>query len=114
MKIVTLVASFFLIVAALFSLGAGPARFSEITYPDPSPKGNHELSCTVIQPWSESSGPGNFQYPVIVWANGWCSNEVYGTSGECLGGYKPGLIEWALDGPYIVVAANQNNITGRC
>ena len=22
-------------------------------------------------------------------------------------GYKPGLIEWALDGPYIVVAANQ-------
>ena len=107
MKIVTLVASFFLIFAALFSLGAGPVRYSEVSYPDPAPKGNHGLSCTVIQPWSESSGPGNYLYPVIVWANGWCYNEVYGTSGECLDGYKPGLIEWALDGPYIVVAANQ-------
>ncbi len=109
MKIVTLVASFFLIVAALFSLGAGPVRYSVVTsYPeDNPPKGNHELSCTAIQPWRESSGPGNFQYPVIVWANGWCYNEVYGISGECLDGYRPGLIEWALDGPYIVVAANQ-------
>ncbi len=108
MKIVTLVASFFLIVAALFSLGAGPVKYSVVTsYPGDPPKGNHELSCTVIQPWRESSGPGNFQYPVIVWANGWCYNEVYGNSGECLEGYKPGLIEWAFDGPYIVVAANQ-------
>ncbi len=107
MKIVTLVASFFLIVAAFFSLGAGPDRVSVVTYPDSPPTGNHELSCTVIQPWSDRSGPGNFQYPVIVWANGWCYNEVYGREGNCLAGYKPGLIEWALDGPYIVVAANQ-------
>jgi dienelactone hydrolase len=107
MKIVTLVASFFLIVAALFTLGAGPVKHSEVTYPEEPPKGNHELSCTVIQPWSDRSGPGNFQYPVIVWANGWCYNEVYGREGNCLAGYKPGLIEWALDGPYIVVAANQ-------
>jgi hypothetical protein len=27
-------------------------------------------------------------------------------------GYKPGLIEWALDGPYIVVAANQWSVQG--
>jgi hypothetical protein len=107
MKIATLVTSFFLIVAAIFSLGAGPGKYSVVTYPDPAPTGNHKLSCTVIQPWSESSGPGNFLYPVIVWANGWCYNEVYGNSGDCLDGYKPGLIEWALDGPYIVVAANQ-------
>jgi hypothetical protein len=106
MKIVTLVASFFLIVAALFSLGAGPVRYSVVTYPEDPPKGNHELSCTVIRPWVSPPGPNQGPYPVIVWANGWCYNEVYGNS-ECLEGYKPGLIEWALDGPYIVVAANQ-------
>jgi hypothetical protein len=112
MKIVTLVTSFFLIVAALFLLGAGPGRnsedpWTEIVLTDPSSQGNHDLDCTVIQPWSHSSGPGDFLYPIIVWANGWCYNDVYGESGQCLGGYKPGLIEWALDGPYIVVAANQ-------
>jgi len=109
MKIATLVTSFFLIVAALFSLGAGPVRYSVVTsYPeDNPPKGNHELSCTVIRPWVSSPDPDQGRYPVIVWANGWCYNEVYGNSGDCLEGYKPGLIEWALDGPYIVVAANQ-------
>ena len=109
MKIATLVTSFFLIVAALFSLGAGPVRYSIVTsYPeDNPPKGNHELSCTVIRPWVRLPDPDQGQYPVIVWANGWCYNEVYGNSGECLDGYKPGLIEWALNGPYIVVAANQ-------
>jgi dienelactone hydrolase len=42
---------------------------------------------------------------VIIWANGWGWNNVAGeTTTE---GYKPGLIKWALNGPYIVVAANQ-------
>jgi hypothetical protein len=108
MKIATLVTSFFLIVAALFSLGAGSLKYSEVIIPtDPPPKANHELSCTVIRPWVGSPDPDQSPYPVIIWANGWCYNEVYGRSGECLAGYKPGLREWALDGPYIVVAANQ-------
>ena len=69
-----------------------------------SSQGNHELDCTVIRPWSSSSGPGSDQYPVIVWANGWGGNNNAGESTTA--GYKPGLIEWALDGPYIVIAAN--------
>lgn len=61
--------------------------------------GKVKLDCTVIRPWD--SGPANYQYPVIAWANGW------GSQGDDItAGYKPGLIEWALDGPYIVIAAN--------
>jgi hypothetical protein len=67
--------------------------------------GNHELDCTVIRPWEASSSPGNTQYPVIAWANGWggWSNDKDAT----IEGYKPILREWVLDGPYIVIAANQ-------
>jgi len=53
----------------------------------------------------ETPGPGDNQYPVIVWGNGWGGNNNAGES--TTDGYKPGLIEWALDGPYIVIAANQ-------
>jgi predicted esterase len=67
--------------------------------------GNHELDCKVIRPWDSSSGPGNTQYPVIVWANGWGGNDVAGET--TTDSYKPILIEWVLDGPYIVIAANQ-------
>lgn len=64
--------------------------------------GKVKLDCTVIKPWD--SGPANYQYPVIAWANGW------GNQGDDItAGYKPGLIEWALDGPYIVVAANSRS-----
>jgi dienelactone hydrolase len=104
MKIVTLVTSFFLIVAALFSLGAGPDRYSEQLVEGPS-RGNHELDCLVIRPWSSTSGPDDTQYPIIAWANGWGYNDVLGE--VITAGYKPGLVEWALDGPYIVIAANQ-------
>ena len=68
-------------------------------------RGNHELDCTVIRPWGglDNELPVG-TYPVIVWANGWGWNNNAGESTTL--GYKPGLIEWALSGPYIVVAAN--------
>ena len=84
------------------ALAAPPAQYSEETVTGPS-QGNHTLDCTVIRPWG-SSGPGGGLYPVIVWSNGWGGNNNYGET--TTDGYKPGLIEWALDGPYIVVAAN--------
>ena len=83
---------------------APPAKYSEQDVTGPS-NGNHRLDCTVIRPWSSSSGPGSTQYPVIVWANGWGGNDNAGD--YTTEGYKPGLVEWALDGPYIVIAANQ-------
>ncbi len=68
-------------------------------------KGNHALDCTVIRPWRSRTGPDAGLYPVIAWANGWDQGNVVGATTTL--GYKPGLIEWALDGPYIVIAANQ-------
>ena len=82
---------------------APPAPYSEEVV-NGSSQGNHELDCTVIRPWKNSSGPGSTPYPVIIWANGWGGNNNAGETTTA--GYKPGLIEWALDGPYIVVAAN--------
>ena len=82
-----------------------PAEYSEQDVTGRPPTGNHSLDCTVIRPWSSESGPGDDLYPVIVWANGWGGNEVAGQWTTDL--YKPMLIEWALDGPYIVIAANQ-------
>lgn len=68
-------------------------------------QGNRELNCTVMRPWDELTGPGNNQYPVIVWANGWGGGlEDKEATTEW---YKEWLIEWVLDGPYIVIAANQ-------
>ena len=68
-------------------------------------KGNHELDCTVIRPWSGTADDGAGPHPVIAWANGWDQGNVVG---QCTTeGYLPGLKKWALDGPYIVVAANQ-------
>lgn len=82
-----------------------PAAYSEQDVTGRPPTGNHSLDCTVIRPWDSSSGPGHSQYPVIVWANGWGGNEVAGET--TTDWYKPMLIDWALDGPYIVIAANQ-------
>ena len=129
MRIATLVTSFLLILAGFFFLGAGPANAeevaetcyfynenmgkitveddcSEITYSDHS-QGNHDLDCTVMFPWPEGADPDPryVPYPVIGWANGWGQGNVFGENTTF--GYKLGLIEWALDGPYIVVAANQ-------
>ncbi len=98
------IAFLFLLVAGIFLVGAGPAKYSEETVTGPS-QGNHELNCTVIRPWDSPPGPNQGPYPVIVWANGWGYNDVAGDF--ITDGYKPGLIEWALDGPYIVIAANQ-------
>ncbi len=93
-----------LIGAALLLTGAGPVQYSEEVVTGTT-QGNHDLDCLVIRPWSDSSGPGDGTYPVIAWANGWGQGNVNGES--ITDGYKPGLIGWALDGPYIVVAANQ-------
>jgi dienelactone hydrolase len=68
-------------------------------------QGNHDLDCVVIRPWADDAGPDDRLYPVIGWANGWDQGDVVGEFTTL--GYKPGLIEWALDGPYIVIAANQ-------
>lgn len=86
--------------------------------PEPAPKfsfqfvkgiseGNHELDCKVIRPWSAESGPpANRKFPVIAWASGWTPDAELPGSLPVIDGYEPGLIEWALDGPYIVIAAN--------
>jgi hypothetical protein len=127
MKIATFFTSFLLILAGFFFLEAGPANAkdedtcyflkdgereyleydcSEIRITGHS-QGNHELDCTVIQPWGEGADPNprDVPFPVIGWANGWNFGNVVGE--YTTEGYKLGLIEWALDGPYIVVAANQ-------
>ena len=131
MRITTGVTFFLLILTGFFFLGAGPANAadvgkefscyflrdnevhedleydcSEIRVTGYS-QGNHELDCTVIQPWSKGDEPNpkDVPYPVIGWANGWNFGNVVGE--HTTEGYKLGLIEWALDGPYIVVAANQ-------
>jgi hypothetical protein len=83
---------------------AGSAKYSEQLVVGDS-QGNHELDCLVIRPWPEGKGPDDRLYPVIGWANGWDVGDVVGEYTTL--GYKPGLIAWALDGPYIVIAANQ-------
>ena len=68
--------------------------------------GNHRLDCKVVRPWKSSSGPGVTQYPVIAWANGWGQGNVFGAGNTDW--YIENLLSvWALDGPYIVIAANQ-------
>ena len=96
-----------LLVAMLSFVGSAFAAttpgYSEDTVTGHS-NGNHRLNCTVIRPWDSSSGPSNTPYPVIVWANGWGGNDVAGDF--TTDWYKPMLIDWALDGPYLVIAAN--------
>jgi hypothetical protein len=94
---------------AALALLAGPAFAGSAGYSEQfvtgNSQGNHELDCVVIRPWNAEAGPDDRLYPVIGWANGWDQGDVLGeTTAE---GYKPGLIEWALDGPYVVIAANQ-------
>ncbi len=95
-------------IAALAPLtgqaSAEPLRYSEQRVTGPS-QGNHKLDCTVIRPWREAAGPDETTYPIIVWANGWDQGDLVGAFTTL--GYKPGLIEWVLDGPYLVIAANQ-------
>ncbi len=100
--LIGLFVALFLFVGAAFA--SKTAEYSEELVTGHS-NGNHRLDCTVIRPWNDSSGPGNTRYPVIVWANGWGGNDVAGET--TTDWYKPILIEWALDGPYIVIAANQ-------
>lgn len=92
-----------ILLALTFFTATTPMAQSATLYSEQLVKGK-KLDCTVIKPWDESAGPANQQYPVIVWANGWGSQNT-----DLTRGYKPGLIEWALDGPYIVVAANSRS-----
>lgn len=101
MKIKT---AFVLLIALLLTVGTVYAAPPSSGYSEELvvSGGKVKLDCTVIKPWTSS--PDNYQYPVIAWANGW------GSQGDDItAGYKPGLIEWALDGPYIVVAANSRS-----
>jgi hypothetical protein len=122
MRITTPVTSFLLVLAGFFFLGAESGN-CDVTEPVPCygyenkncseirvtghSQGNHELDCTVILPWDQDDQPDprDVPYPIIGWANGWNFGNVVGE--HTTEGYKPGLIEWALDGPYIVVAADQ-------
>lgn len=101
-----LIAVLFLFVGQAFA--APPLPYSEEIVTGET-QSNNELDCTVIRPWRSSSGPGDTLYPVIIWANGWNGGAKIGE--ETTAGYKPGLIEWALDGPYIVIAANQWSVS---
>ncbi len=102
----TKITSAFFAALMLTAVQAGSAaeKHSELHITGHS-KGNHGLDCIIIRPWSSRSGPDNALYPIIAWANGWDQGNVVGATTTL--GYKPGLIEWALDGPYIVIAANQ-------
>lgn len=104
MKTLATISSFTVLALLAAQASAGPARHSEQDVTGPS-QGNHRLDCTVIRPWRSAIGPDDTRYPVIAWANGWDQGNVVGQFTTL--GYKPGLIEWALDGPYIVIAANQ-------
>jgi predicted esterase len=94
----------FVLLILFVGFAAGPpSQYSKELVTGPS-EGNHRLDCTVIRPWNKRAGPGNSQYPVIVWGHGWGGNNQAGQ--YTTDGYLPGLIEWAVDGPYIVIAAN--------
>ena len=67
--------------------------------------GNHRLDCRVIRPWDSSSELNDAPYPVIAWANGWGQENVWG-AGNTAWYIDEYLIDWALEGPYIVIAAN--------
>jgi len=101
-----LILGLFVVVILFVGLAARPPQdeFSEQEV-DGHSQGNHKLDCTVIRPWDSSVGPGKSEYPIIVWANGWGGNDNAGDDTTLF--YKEMLIEWALDGPYIVIAANQ-------
>ena len=108
MKKVSLVVSVVFAVLVLFigQASAAPPGVS-FQFVEGLSKGNHELDCKVIRPWSEKSGPpANRKFPVIAWANGWSPDAELPGSLPTVDGYEPGLIGWALDGPYIVIAAN--------
>jgi len=63
-------------------------------------KGNHRLDCYLVLP----DALGDEPFPVIVWANGWGGNNVAGET--TTDWYKWMLQKWAVEGPYVVIAAN--------
>lgn len=101
--LIGLVAALFIFVGS--AIASPPAKYSVEPVIGHS-SGNHRLDCKVVRPWKSSSGPGNTQYPVIAWANGWGQGNVFG-QGNTDWYIENLLSEWALDGPYIVIAANQ-------
>jgi len=70
MRTIILIGLFVAVFCFVGSTYAAPADvYSEQTVTGHS-NGNHRLDCTIIRPWDSSSGLGNTQYPVIVWATG--------------------------------------------
>jgi len=108
MKKKVLMVLFVTLVTLVFvgsALSAPPAKYSVEPVVGHS-NGNHRLDCKVVRPWASSKGPGDTQYPVIAWANGWGQGNVFG-AGITDWYIETILGDWALDGPYIVIAANQ-------
>lgn len=85
--------------------GGSGGEYSIHLYEETPNNGNHNLDLTIIRPWVDAPDTHKVPYPVIVWGNGWDNGDIIGET--TIEGYKPGLIQWALDGPYIVVACNQ-------
>ena len=92
---------FGLLLVLLLSVGAAGQASAANTY---STMQVGSPDCTVVMPWPSSGGPGNYQYPIIAWANGWDNQ-----GGDTTAGYMGGLSAWALDGPYIVIADNSRS-----
>jgi predicted esterase len=99
--LIVIFVALFIFVGSVFA--QQPAEYSRDRVIGHS-NGNHRLDCKIIRPWDNGSVPGDTQYPVIVWANGWGGNDVAGEF--TTEWYITMLAEWAVEGPYIVVAAN--------
>jgi dienelactone hydrolase len=103
-----LILGLFVIVVLFVGIAARPAMADENGFSEDEvvghSRGNHRLDCYIVRPW-EGEAPDDTQYPVIVWANGWGGNNVAGET-TTQDWYAEMLQGWAVDGPYIVIAAN--------
>lgn len=94
-----------MVVCCAAAMGLAQMAYSVQEYDDPGNNGNHDVDIRIVRPWVDAPPPDASPYPVIVWANGWDQGNNIGEFTTL--GYLPGLIEWAVDGPYIVIACNQ-------
>ncbi len=65
MKTRAVIGSLAALVLLMGQASAAPVQHSEQLVEGAS-RGNHELDCTVIRPWTERSGPKDILYPVIA------------------------------------------------
>ena len=101
--LIVIILALFIFAGTAFAAPKAKYSIEEVTGHS---NGNHRLDCKVVRPWGKSSSPEVTQYPVIAWANGWGQGNVHGAGGTDWY-IDTILIDWVLDGPYIVIAANQ-------